>query len=524
VTPRATVLQGRAEALPLPDASVDAFVFDPPYNLDFMGRSWDRVGTPRVFQSQAEAWGREILRVLKPGGYAVAFGADTTGHRLASGLEDAGLQPIHTVAWIYAQGMPKGLNAARALDRRRDDRAEARQVTAAIAAARDAAGLTNADINTAMGFSDMATRWTTQGVSPEVPGPAEWAKLRTLLKIDDPALEELVADLNARKGRPGEHWNAREQVGTAHRVHQGSDVAGAPRSPGNYAITAPASDLARQWDGWHTKLKPAYEPVYIFRRPMIGGLADNLRTHGVGALNIDGCRVPAGPAYAAKCASVAGLGSNRTGGVYGAWTGVRTDSTHSGGRFPANVVLSHAATPDGEDLCADGCIDGCPVLELDRQSGQSTSPPVGSVIVKRERAGQTAKGDERARIDTYGHGDSGGISRIFHGFRFHAKATSAERVRVGGVVHNTVKPLELMRHFVRMVTPPGGLVVDQFGGSGTTAEAAVLEGFDVVTLDLDAEHLPLIRERINRAINPAAYRPDPKPGQDAQPHLFEDLV
>ena len=220
-------------------------------------------------------------------------------------------------------------------------------------------------------------------------------------------------------------------------------------------ITAPATDAARAWQGWGTALKPAFEPIVVARKPLDGTVAGNVLEYGAGALNIDGCRIEAGQDYRDKCASVVGLDSNRNGDAYGEWTGTRTDSAHAAGRWPTNVVLTHAATPDGVDLCVDGCLDGCPVNEL------------------------------------------GEAARFFPVFRFEAKAPAAERPRVDGVAHPTVKPLALMRWLVRLVTPPAGVVLDPFLGSGTTAQAARAEGFQCVGIEREESYLPLIRERLD---------------------------
>jgi DNA modification methylase len=102
------------------------------------------------------------------------------------------------------------------------------------------------------------------------------------------------------------------------------------------------------------------------------------------------------------------------------------------------------------------------------------------------------------------YGDTGGASRFFPTFRYQAKAPAKERPKVNGVAHNTVKPLGLMRWLVRLVVPPDGLVLDPFAGSGTTVEAALLEGFNVVGVEYEATYLPLVQARIDRARRSAA--------------------
>lgn len=306
---------------------------------------------PRLhdFQVWCEAWSRECLRVLKPGGYLLAFGGTRTWHRLACAVEDAGFEVRDSIAWLYGSGFPKSRNL----------------------------------------------------------------------------------------------------------------------------------DGDRQ--GWGTALKPAFEPVVVGRKPLVGTVAANVERHGTGALNIDGCRTPAGQDYADKCASVVGLGSNRNGDAYGEWTGVREDSASPHGRWPTNVLLDETQAP-----------------ELDQQSGTSTSrvgQPRGAAAG--EGWGMTATGAE--------YDDQGGASRFFPTFRYEAKAPTHERPRDGETAHPTVKPLDLMRWLVRLVTPPGGTVLEPFAGSGTTAEACVIEGFRCIAIEREATYIPLILGRITKPIQPDLF-------------------
>jgi site-specific DNA-methyltransferase (adenine-specific) len=125
------------------------------------------------------------------------------------------------------------------------------------------------------------------------------------------------------------------------------------------------------------------------------------------------------------------------------------------GRWPTNVVLSHA------EECTDKCVEGCPVAELDSQND--------------------------------------GSSRFFPVFKYQAKAPKKERPVVNGVAHPTVKPLELMKWLIRLVTPPGGIALSPFAGSGTCGEAAIEEGFMSILIEREEDYLPLIMERLNRA-------------------------
>lgn len=229
--------------------------------------------------------------------------------------------------------------------------------------------------------------------------------------------------------------------------------------------------------------RSAFEPVVVARKPLSGTVAANVLAHGTGALNVDACRVQAGQDYADKCASVVGLS---TGHGYSDLGGQpRTDSANAAGRWPANVLL--------DDSQAD---------ELDRQSGTTTSP---TTVTRGPDRNPSSYGLRTETEYANGHGDSGGASRFFPTFRYEAKAPTEERPRDGHVAHPTVKPLDLMRWLVRLVTPPGGTVLEPFAGSGTTAEACVIEGFRCIAIEREAAYLPLIVARLSKPIQPDLF-------------------
>ena len=246
-----------------------------------------------------------------------------------------------------------------------------------------------------------------------------------------------------------------------------------------YNATTPATPAAQQWQGWGTALKPAFEPIVVARKPLIGTVAENVLTHGTGALNIDGCRIGTEVRVAAFT-SLAPAHGNRLGapGTAEASRGTQGHPKTYEGRWPANVIL-----------------DESQAAELDKQSGWSKSPPTDSVIkVKANDSIGTFKMPDRETPN--GHGDSGGASRFF----YVPKAGSSERPREGDTAHPTVKPLDLMRYLVRLVTPPGGTVLEPFAGSGTTLEACVVEGFNVIGIELTEDYLPLITQRLSKPI------------------------
>jgi site-specific DNA-methyltransferase (adenine-specific) len=222
-------------------------------------------------------------------------------------------------------------------------------------------------------------------------------------------------------------------------------------------ITAATTDAARQWQGWGTALKPAWEPIILARKPLTGTVAQNVQAHGTGALNVDGCRI--GTEERPHVIS-----DRRSGNmVYGDGpNGSRQVAPTSLGRWPANVLLDEEAA-----------------ALLDAQSGSRQSGEYG---------GLGYNGWGKVPMPAI-EGDSGGASRFF----YTSKASRRERE---GSKHPTVKPLDLMRWLVRLVTPPGGTVLDPFAGTGTTGEAALMEGFSCVLIEREAEYVTDIENRL----------------------------
>ena len=240
--------------------------------------------------------------------------------------------------------------------------------------------------------------------------------------------------------------------------------------------------------GFSTTLKPAFEPVVVARKPLIGTVAANVLAHGTGALNIDGCRIglASGEDVAALNARSGGRRGFASEYVGGTDHPLPPGADLSKGRWPANVVLDESQAE-----------------ALDEQSGTQRD----GTAVNRNKDPKAEKPHE-----VYGggwlngdrpditHGGQGGASRFF----YVAKADATERPRVNGTAHPTVKPLSLMRWLVRLVTPPGGTVLEPFAGSGTTVEACIIEGFDCIAIEKGEEYLPLIMQRIHRRRDPVA--------------------
>lgn len=341
----------------------------------------------------------------------------------------------------------------------------------------------------------------------------------------------------------------REVIGEHHRHGGGSassdSMSGDLGTASVLPLTAPATDAARQWAGWGTALKPASEPIIVARKPLGGTVAANVIEHGTGGLNVDACRV--GHSSAADLATSLSKNPGRNGETVTSEVnaaGRPQQSVNAAGRWPSNVVLSHVYDCGSDEPCElhgirrcticlpeFGCAPGCPVAELDAQSGILKSGDLKPYVSASGKSGGTMGETVERDHDYTRPGDSGGASRYFPTFRYQAKAPTKERPKVDGVSHPTVKPLALMRWLVRLVTPPGGTILDPFAGSGTTGEAAALEGFRAVLVEAEAAHIPLIAARLTKAelefemtMPKSEVHPDPEPEPVLAPRTLLELI
>lgn len=489
----------------LEPGSVDAIVTDPPYELGFMGRAWDASG----IAYQPIVWER-ALAALKPGGHLLAFGGTRTYHRMACAIEDAGFDVRDSIHWTYGSGFPKSLDVGKSIDKQRDDRDQVLRVTAWIAAARDAAGITNADIDQAFGFSGMAGHWTSQKSQPSVPTLEQVPRLLEVLNNPavPKAIAELLIDLNGKKGQPGAAWFLREVTGTkrsaiADPSAPARHTIGASKSV-EVEITAPATDAAKQWNGWGTALKPSHEPIVVARKPLEGTVAANVQAHGTGAINVDGCRVATGDIYSYPHGP-----GGASFGVGGGVDGSRTSpaKSHDGGRWPPNTVMTHA-----HECQRHKCAPGCPVPLLGDEAVFFPAFFYHPKAGRDEREAGLGSFDEVRRTD----------GRITDHHVPNLRTTARANH------HPTVKPLGLMQWLCRLVTPPHGLVLDPFSGSGSTGCGAVVEGFRYLGLELSPEYAEIARARLSYwAARPTgglsadeARRMDAGVGSGAQIGLF----
>lgn len=367
----------------MPDNFIDAIVTDPPYELGFMGKSWDSTG----IAFNVEVW-QEALRVLKPGGHLIAFSGSRTYHRMAVAIEDAGFEIRDQIMWVYGSGFPKSMNIAKAIDK-------------------------------------------IQGVEPTIIG-------------------ERMAQGSARKIK-GTNAAANKIPNSGSLEYEETVI----------YDTVATSEIAKQWQGWGTALKPAHEPMVLARKPVVGTIANNVLTYGVGSLNIDASRIGTDDKWEATGKQSA-PSQTFQGGVDGSLN-VSVSTTHPEGRWPANFIH------DGLEEEWSKFFYCAKTSKRDRNEGLD---------------GFEAKRDHDGRAEGKVGGDN------------PRNRTNAEKLNH----HPTVKPTSLMQYLVRLVTPAGGTVLDPFMGSGSTGKACAYEGFNFIGIDQSAEYVEIARARIDFAL------------------------
>jgi hypothetical protein len=465
----------------MPDNSIDAFVEDPPSGIAFMNMHWDKDkgGRDRWIEWLTEIM-QEQLRIAKPGAHMFCWALPRTSHWTTTAIEDAGWEIRDVVTHLFGSGFPKSMDVGKAIDK-------------------------------------------AAGAEREIIGP----------------------NPNWRRAQENYHW-AGGDTPTHQIISQ--------------TVTAPATDAARQWDGWGTALKPAAEHWILARKPLSEPtVAANVLKWGCGALNIDAARIGS-ESLAYRSRGAKGLVDQHFAHgdrPYHAGLPNRQEpETVVNGRWPTNVVLSHVEGPDGceevgarkvkyaggkpntdeghthtygwakgginkkgsipadadgmETVSAWRCVPGCPVAELDRQSGVRRSGELRSTPRKGNDGWGMSSGTHEA--------DTGTASRFF----FVAKPSRAERERGLAAmarqrvndgrdtpidnpyqrgeterlnVHPTVKSTALMRHLLTLVVPPGGIVLDPFTGSGSTGVAAAELGMQFIGIE---QHEPYYRIALAR--------------------------
>ena len=410
----------------LDDNSIDAIVTDPPYGIDFLGKDWDaNTGALETYQ--------ECLRVLKPGGYILAFSAARTYHHLAFTLERAGFEIRDQLMWLYASGFPKAQDIGKAIDKRMGKKS-----------------------NT-ISRNKNNSLFNIHGV--ECPKCHSKDNNQRLL---------------CKETECGMDYKAQTEQG-------------------------------EQWSGWKTALKPAHEPICMARKPFKGSTVDNVLTHGVGALNIDATRVDWEPGeqekeqlwrerYMAK--NVGGPTFQETNIKEQKRGGLEADAPQ--GRFPSNVI---------------GEVEGyqkffyCPkVSRRERHVGfEQKEIPTGNNFGDGLKTGVDIMSKARGKHDPLGHipTDPSGMNDKIPGGNPGDNYQS--RKSDVGNNHPTVKPVELMKYLINLVTPPNSVVLDPFNGSGSTGMAAVELGHRYIGCELDPAYVAIAKRRIT------AWNTEPEP-------------
>lgn len=421
----------------LPDSSVDAIVTDPPYEIGFRGRRWDSSG----IAFDGEVWA-QALRVLKPGGHILAFGATRTYHHLAVAVEQAGFEIRDCIAWIRADGMPKSrdigygvANPPKRAPARTPDDIDTNLTddeTRFCDWMRDHSGISELDakklrvtrfLTGQVEVTNAAARHLPPRLarSAMVPTAAVWLKMKAVLPVEPPAwVEELV-----KAEGDGEQ---REFLETMHG------------GPGRDSVPGVTTD--EPWSGWGTGLRPSFEPIIAARKPISEPtIVENVLEYGTGGINIGACRIG-------------------------------DEVRDFGRRLPKKPCVT---TGDfTKEMPPRTCVGRWPANAI-----------VDETVA--EQLGESAK------------------------FFYCGKAPQRERPSYTNaygktIKHSTVKPLSLMRYLVRLVTPPGGTVLDPFAGSGATLEAAQLEGFSSIGIELGEDHIPLILQRLDRSARSLLYQ------------------
>jgi len=497
----------------LPDNSVDSIVTDPPYGIEFMGKQWDAFA-PEVAASTAARTGSKTKR--NDGGMHE--------HSVLSGgpLPVFGGNRSRTFVCVLC-GKRDQFRNPHACDDQPDARWESVVINEHGAPA------------AAIGFQQWCEQWARECLRVLKPGGhlLAFGGARTYHRLAC-AIEDAGFDI-----RDSIHWvygsgfpkslNISKQLDKTAGVEFATEPASGvgfmtPEGAGGYNVTknkmtrvGSSTDAAKQWEGWGTALKPAHEPIVLARKPPRDTITRNVTRYGTGALNIDATRIPHDPAVNLDLQQRQQHADGAVDGAFGAAAliGREIPTYKPEGRWPANVihdgsseVLDHFPTTttwkaknpgpyetesmfgvggrnfgDADSGSAGRFFNATPYTELDGASF-IYCPKAGT----RERNAGLDHLDETRAPGVTGMAVEGPTLLGGH------KPTAPRANH-----HPTVKPLALMRHLIRLITPPGGIVLEPFAGSGTTLAAATLEGFHAIGIELTADYLPIITGRIQWA-------------------------
>lgn len=431
----------------LEDNSIDSIVTDPPYELGFMGKSWDNTG----IANNPKMW-EECLRVLKPGGHLLAFSGTRTYHRMAVAIEDAGFEVRDMIEWVYGSGFPKSLNIAKSFEKDY-----------------------NKDIKSGCPSSLVVSSEKT-----DYADGVNGAK-------DQPALDNEKWDNN-------EYGGGNAKCPVCHKWLISGNPCQCPKDKVEYK-----SELAQKWEGWGTALKPAHEPICLARKPLSEKtVALNCLKWGVGGINIDESRVK----FEKGDEPSAG---NRT-ATFGTQETISGGDGSGGfecnklGRFPANLIHDNSEEvvelfPNSKGNGSVGGGDGGIWTKGNKQQVSPGYVDNGSAArffycAKASKSERNRGCDGLPTKEKRYMATANGTGETSKGMdRFTTQPVANN--------HPTVKPIALMEYLVKMVTPKGGIVLDPFAGSGSTLVAAKQNGFQYIGIEMTEEYIPIIEARLN---------------------------
>ena len=524
------------------DNSVDSIVTDPPYGLAFMGKKWD-YDVPKV-----EVW-EECLRVLKPGGHLLAFAGTRTQHRMAVRIEDAGFEIRDMIAWCYASGFPKSLDVSKAIDK-------------AAGARRAVVGLSQHSANrAAVGWLGAMDEPEGDRVitAPATEAAAQWQGWGTALK---PAMEMItmarkplgstVAEcvlahgtgaLNidgCRVDNSGENLTRPMTFGDGH--HDGWHR---PWMDNPEQLEAArqrkreAEEKSNALGRWPANLILSDDPEVLAGFPNVNGATSRTNTvstgmfHGgnAGLVYNDGDNTSAARFfYTAKASQ-----EDRDAGLHGFDLIIHSSQLNESGLWDREVSLAQLRvatdTLHPRVIAASGASNknatewstllfGNLCMDQSQQNTTFTTKMATNSTIESKILScfQNLLTNESTAAASFGMGFGGSrVENVEHGTQqititsaktesAHGAKNAALKMRLRISVkeakntHNTVKPTDLMRYLVRLVTPPGGTVLDPFNGSGSTGKACILEGFAYIGCELDPAYIEISRARIEHAI------------------------
>lgn len=442
----------RALAL-MAENSVDAIVCDPPYEIAFMGRSWDRSG----IAFDPDTW-RACLRVLKPGGHLVAFGATRTSHRITCAIEDAGFEIRDTLQWVFGSGFPKSLDVGKAINK--DAGAVREQTGRVLSVTGNRKNGSPSMVASGLGAVNAGAQAHVE-TAPATDLARTWHGYGTALK---PAHEPITL---ARKPLSGTVARNVAEWGTGGIDVDGCRVGGVPSpSVERRKHAAPKESVGST--GWTT---PARPPSYNEQREgeQNGRWPPNIIL-GDGAGEVIDAMAPKWPSRSARPLNRIYEGYN----IYESGLGAHVSlippmSGNASEFFPTFCYVPKASRKEREAGLAGAGIE--PMTRAD-----VTEREEGSAGIDNPRAGTRQRGEIRN-------------------------------------THPTVKPVAIMQWLVRLVSPPRSydpVILDPFAGSGSTGIACVREGVRFVGVELDERHAAIARARIDHGIRE-------QPEQDTQP-------